>query len=160
MIDELNYPPILPKLALIMRGLPGSGKSYWVDQFIASQGIELAIHIRQYGYFSTDRFFYQHGQYQFNVQKLAQYHQANLTGFIQALARNEPIVICDNTNVARWEFMAYEAAAKAMGYQVRVVLVGTPKSHRHQQLCAERNQHNVPLVHIQKMAQLFELDHD
>ncbi|MGS0724372.1 ATP-binding protein, partial [Shewanella sp. 30m-9] len=47
------------KLAIIMRGLPGSGKSYWVEQFITSQGIEQAIHIRQHGLFSTDRYFYQ-----------------------------------------------------------------------------------------------------
>tara|TARA_R110002124_G_scaffold35864_5_gene116133 strand:- start:2575 stop:3060 length:486 start_codon:yes stop_codon:yes gene_type:complete len=144
------------KLAIIMRGLPGSGKSYWVEQFITSQGIEQAIHIRQHGLFSTDRYFYQQGLYRFNPQKIGQYHQANLTAFIQALARKEPIVICDNTNIAKWEFMAYEAAAKALGYQVKVVLVGQPDNDQHQQLCAQRNQHQVSLAHIQKMAQLFE----
>ncbi|MBB1427179.1 ATP-binding protein [Shewanella sp. SG44-2] len=144
------------KLAIIMRGLPGSGKSYWVEQFITSQGIEQAIHIRQHGLFSTDRYFYQQGQYRFNPQKIGQYHQTNLTAFIQALARKEPIVICDNTNIAKWEFMAYEAAAKALGYQVKVVLVGQPGNDQHQQLCVQRNQHQVSLVHIQKMAQLFE----
>lgn len=155
-VKPLACAVIQPKLVIIMRGLPGSGKSYWIEQFIVSQGIEHAIHIRQYGYFSTDRYFYQQGQYRFNPQKLAQYHQANLSAFIQALARHEPIVICDNTNIAKWEFMAYEAAAKALGYQIKVVLVGQPDDDQHQQLCAQRNQHKVSLGNIQKMAQLFE----
>ncbi|QDE33239.1 AAA family ATPase [Shewanella polaris] len=141
-----------------MRGLPGSGKSHWVEHYIDSLGADLSIHIRQHGYFSTDFYFFHQGEYRFNPQKLPRYHQANLTAFIVALARSEPVVICDNTNVAKWEFMAYEAAARALGYQVRVVLVGQPKNAEHQQLCALRNQHQVPLEHIQKMGHLFELD--
>ena len=153
-ISDSNH----PQVAIIMRGLPGSGKSYWVEHYINSLGPDLSIHIRQYGYFSTDNYFYVEDEYQFNPQKLAQYHQANLTAFIQALARQEPVVICDNTNVAKWEFMAYEAAARALGYQVREVLVGQPKNAEHQQLCAERNRHHVSLAHIQKMGHLFEID--
>ena len=143
-------------LAIIMRGLPGSGKSYWVEQFIQSQGLEQASHIRQYGYFTTDSYFYQQGKYQFQPNKLAHYHQANLTAFIEALARKEPIVICDNTNLAKWEFMAYQAAAKALGYQIKVVLVGDPLSSDHQQLCASRNQHCVSLNNINNMVKSFE----
>lgn len=157
-IEMLGSQDANTKVAIIMRGLPGSGKSYWVEHYIGSLGIEQSFHIRQYGYFSTDNYFYVDGEYQFNPQKLAQYHQANLTAFIEALARKEPVVICDNTNVALWEFMAYEAAAKALGYQVRVVLVGQPKDAEHQQLCAERNRHHVPLGHIQKMGHLFEIN--
>ncbi len=155
--DILSSKGTHAKVAIIMRGLPGSGKSYWVEHYIGLLGIEQSMHIRQYGYFSTDSYFYVEGEYQFNPQKLAQYHQANLTAFIHALARQEPVVICDNTNVAKWEFMAYEAAANALGYQVRVVLVGQPKNAEHQQLCAERNRHHVPLSHIKKMGHLFEI---
>ncbi|ARD22714.1 MULTISPECIES: AAA family ATPase [Shewanella] len=146
------------KLAIIMRGLPGSGKSYWVNEFLTKQGIDTALHVKQYGYFSTDKYFEQEGQYLFNPKFLSQYHQANLTAFINALASNEPLVICDNTNVAKWEYMAYEAAAKALGYQVRVVVIGDPKDSQHQALCAQRNTHKVPLNHIKTMARLFELD--
>jgi tRNA uridine 5-carbamoylmethylation protein Kti12 len=145
------------KLAIILRGLPGSGKSYWAEQYMASQGLAVAVRVKQYGYFSTDSFFICDGKYRFEPQKLSQYHQLNLAGFIQALAHSEPLVICDNTNIARWEYCAYQVAAKALGYQVRVVTVGDPLSEQHQALCAKRNSHKVPLAHIKKMAQLFEV---
>lgn len=52
--------------------------------------------------------------------------------------------------------MAYEAAAKALGYQVRIMLVGDPSDPVHQKLCTERNRHGVPLTQIRRMAKQFE----
>lgn len=146
------------KLAIIMRGLPGSGKSHWVDQFIQSQPLPMATQIKQYGYYSTDNLFYIDGEYRFDVNKLSQNHQLNLSLFIEALARAEPVVICDNTNVCHWEYLAYKTAAVALGYRVKVVLIGDPKSSAHQVLCSQRNKHHVPLKQIQRMANLFEID--
>ncbi|MBW3533261.1 ATP-binding protein [Shewanella sp. NKUCC06_TVS] len=144
------------KVAIIMRGLPGSGKSHWVEAYILSLPLEKAICVRQRGVFSTDSFFYHEDEYRFDAKKLPEFHQCNLTGFIQALSSSEPVVICDNTNLCHWEYMAYEAAAKALGYQVRIVLVGEPSSLAHQQECATRNRHGVPLAQIQRMAKGFE----
>ncbi|MFT5704286.1 MAG: tRNA uridine 5-carbamoylmethylation protein Kti12 [Shewanella sp.] len=143
-------------LVIIMRGLPGSGKSHWVNEFVASKPVEVRDRILSSACFSTDSYFYRDGQYQFDSRRLSEYHQMNLTGFIQALAECEPIVICDNTNLARWESMAYQAAAKALGYQVRFVLIGSPDNSAHQALCAQRNRHSVPLAQIERMALHFE----
>lgn len=143
-------------IAIIMRGLPGSGKSHWVERFILSLPLDNAISVRQRGIFSTDSFFYHQDRYLFDAKKLPEYHQCNLAGFIQALSSSEPIVICDNTNLCRWEYIAYEAAAKALGYQVRIVLVGEPSNRAHQLECAARNRHGVPLAQIQRMAAMFE----
>ncbi|WP_231926607.1 AAA family ATPase [Shewanella benthica] len=139
-----------------MRGLPGSGKSRWVDEFIGSQTLEVAMSIRSKGYFSTDSLFYVGDEYRFDTKRLAEFHQRNLSGFIHALSVSQPLVICDNTNMAYWELMAYEAAAKALGYQVRMVLMGEPRDPDHQVVCAKRNNHNVPLAQIQRMAKQFE----
>ncbi len=151
-----NLDKVGSKLAIIMRGLPGSGKSHWVNEFLLTQHVEAAINVRSRGYFSTDSFFYDGDRYRFDSRKLSEYHQRNLTGFIQALSNNEPLVICDNTNLAHWEFMAYETAAKAMGYQVRIVLLGDPLCPAHQALCAERNNHGVTLQNIKRMMHNFE----
>lgn len=143
-----------------MRGLPGSGKSRWVEQYLGTLPMDEALAARQRGYFSTDSFFINSesgkGDYQFQPHRLAEYHQCNLTNFINALALGEPRVICDNTNMARWEFSAYICAAKAMGYQVREVLLGEVQDTAHQMLCAKRNTHGVSLEQIQKMAQNFQ----
>ncbi len=139
-----------------MRGLPGSGKSRWVDEFIGNQTREDAMNIRGKGYFSTDSLFYRGGEYWFDVKRLAEFHQRNLSGFIHALSESQPIVICDNTNLAYWEFMAYQAVAEALGYRVRIVLVGEPNNPAHQRECAKRNNHGVPLAQIQRMAKQFD----
>ncbi|AZQ10203.1 ATP-binding protein [Shewanella khirikhana] len=144
------------KKAIIMRGLPGSGKSFWVNQFLSALPPEMAGQVRAHGLFSTDSFFMRDGEYHFDVAKLSEYHQRNLAGFIAALGRGEPLVICDNTNLAHWEFLAYETAARALGYEVEKVLIGNPADRRHQALCAERNSHGVPLAAIRRMARAFE----
>jgi predicted kinase len=157
-MSDVNQAQNDSKLVIIMRGLPGSGKSYWVEQFIQSQPLSVATQIKQYGYYSTDNLFFNDGEYRFDINKLSQNHQLNLSLFIEALARAEPVVICDNTNVCHWEYLAYKTAAVALGYQVKVVLIGDPKSVEHQELCSQRNKHRVSLKQIQRMAKLFEID--
>ena len=68
------------RLAIIMRGLPGSGKSRWVDEFIVSQTLEVTMNIRSKGYFSTDSLFYLGDEYRFDAKRLAEFHQRNLAG--------------------------------------------------------------------------------
>ena len=124
---------------------------------IRSEGQSKTFQVK-YGYYSTNNLFFNHGEYRFDINKLSQNHQLNLSLFIEALARAEPVVICDNTNVCHWEYLAYKTAAVALGYQVKVVLIGDPKSVEHQELCSQRNKHSVSLKQIQRMAKLFEID--
>ncbi|BCV36088.1 MULTISPECIES: AAA family ATPase [Shewanella] len=144
------------RLAIIMRGLPGSGKSYWVRQFIQELSVELVQCITEKGLCSTDRFFYRNDRYCFDAARLAEFHQLNLSRFIEALATGVPVVICDNTNMALWEFAAYQAAAKALGYRVHIQQIGDVRCKTHLQECAERNKHGVSLKSIQRMASQFQ----
>ncbi|KZN30199.1 ATP-binding protein [Pseudoalteromonas luteoviolacea] len=142
------------KQAFILRGLPGSGKTHYAhtlaDELVAGDE-------SQYTICSTDDYFTdEDGRYEFNKSKLPQYHNLNLARFINALAQGIPLVIADNTNVKKWEFIAYVSAAQAMGYQVKEVIVGEVKDKSMQHLYAKRNEHGVALKTISKMAHLFE----
>lgn len=145
------------KLAIIMRGLPGSGKSFWVEQTLNRCRYSWGIEPQNYIYCSTDEYFFQNGKYCFDKRKLSEYHQYNLAKFIQALAAQKSLVVCDNTNLAQWEYLCYQTAATALNYQVRQVLVGDPLCHKHQILCAKRNQHGLSLSQIKTLAQHFDL---
>lgn len=142
------------KQVFILRGLPGSGKSYYAQNLAD----ELATADEsQYLICSTDDYFLnEQGEYHFDKFKLPQYHNLNLARFIQALAQDIPLVIVDNTNIKKWEFVAYTQAAVALGYQVKEVIVGEVKDKSMQHLYAKRNSHNVPLITISKMAYMFE----
>lgn len=141
------------KQVFILRGLPGSGKSHYaqrlVDDLLAGKSSDYLI-------CATDDYFYHQGEYQFDIQKLNQYHNLNLARFIKALAEQISLVIVDNTNIRKWEFIAYVEAANALGYQVKEVVVGEIKDKAMQHLYAQRNRHNVALRTIAKMAQQFE----
>ena len=141
------------KQVVILRGLPGSGKSYYAQNLSDDlvNGDE-----QQYLICSTDDYFWQNGEYQFDKNKLSEYHNLNLSRFIRALSQNIPLVIVDNTNIRRWEFIAYAEAAAALGYQVKEVVVGDIKDKAMQHLYSQRNIHRVPLKVINKMAYQFE----
>ncbi|AZZ98338.1 AAA family ATPase [Pseudoalteromonas rubra] len=142
------------KQAFILRGLPGSGKTHYAyalaDELVAGDETQFII-------CSTDDYFHnEQGEYHFEKFRLPEYHNLNLARFINALAEGIPLVIADNTNIKRWEFVAYTSAAQAMGYQVKEVIVGEVKDKSMQHLYAKRNTHGVALRTISKMAYMFE----
>lgn len=118
------------KIAYIMRGVPGSGKSTKARNLAGKDGV---IH-------STDNYFYIRGKIQEN-------HTKNLKAFCKSLSEEIPVVICDNTNIKLWESAPYVKAAKKSGY--KVVFVAMP--HPDPKVAAARNTHNVPLYVIEGM---------
>jgi predicted kinase len=142
------------KQVFILRGLPGSGKSHYaqnlVDELVAGDET-------QYTICATDDYFYnEQGEYHFDKFKLSEFHNLNLARYINALAEAIPLVIVDNTNIKKWEFIAYAQSAHALGYQVKEVVVGEIKDKSLQHLYAKRNTHGVALKTISKMAYMFE----
>ncbi|ATC94592.1 AAA family ATPase [Pseudoalteromonas tunicata] len=141
------------KQVFILRGLPGSGKSYYAQQLCQElvNGDE-----DQFLICSTDDYFYQDDGYHFDKFKLPEYHSLNLSRFVRALGQEVPLVIVDNTNIKKWEFLPYLEVAHALGYQVKEVIVGDIKDKSMQHLYSQRNSHNVALKTISKMAYMFE----
>lgn len=134
-----------PKIVIIPIGLPGSGKSTFANTIKETAGYEVAVH-------STDALFTDaSGNYNFDRDKLPEYHQRNFQNFEVSLAAGVPIVIIDNTNLMLTNRIDYVRAAEAHGYKVQMVIVGE-FSEAAMRVYAKRNRHGVSYDEIKLMA--------
>lgn len=133
----------MKKTAIIMRGIPGSGKSSHAHDLTGPHG---AIH-------STDDYFVgRDGLYHFEPRKLRENHAKNLAAFKRSLEQGLDPVVCDNTNTQYWEYKPYVEAAWEAGYQVTVAEV----PHIDSELAAQRNSHGVPVEAIERMLERWQ----
>lgn len=135
---------------IIMRGIPGSGKSTKAKSLV-DKGI---IH-------STDDLIELSGDYREffakmiasgNYKSLSQMHSKNLQNAIESMKAGISPVIIDNTNIKKNEPKAYVKAALELGYadeNIKFVDIGTAGLEA--QALAKRNQHGVPLEKIEAM---------
>lgn len=137
----------------IMRGLPGSGKSTLARRILAQD----TRYDGEDGYiFSTDEYFISpQGNYIFEPAKLAAAHAWNQDRAIEAMNLHVRTIIIDNTNILKAHYDSYVAEAKARGYRINIVTVGSFDPEFVQE-CAKRNTHGVPLHTIERMAKNFE----
>lgn len=126
---------------VIMRGLPGSGKSTRAREIAAQICATIC---------STDDFFVVDGKYVFDPSKLGINHALNLK-FAQMVISSGRNVIIDNTNVLRSHMQPYIDAAQRSGYEVEIVEVTCDIN-----TCIARNIHGVPEVAIRRMAAQWE----
>jgi predicted kinase len=150
------------KKVIIMRGLPGSGKSHYVEENYA----DACSHNPNGGYVcSADHFFerlaLKEGKtYEevFQPWMLSQAHADCLYEFITALAANEPVVIVDNTNTTHWEYMNYIAIATCLAdYEVEIIEVPCPGIQSLKKFHT-RNSHGVPWESMLMMFDRWEKD--
>lgn len=124
------------KIAVINRGVVGSGKSTFAEKLkevAASRGLTCNIH-------NTDQYHMVDGEYKFNLHKLGIYHKQNFEAFIQSMADGINIVVCDNTNTTPKEYKKYVNEAKKAGYVVVAVVFIPDVLEVH----FSRNDHCVP----------------
>jgi predicted kinase len=134
------------KKLTILRGLPGSGKSTWVES-----------NARDAVVCSADAFFYDaEGVYQFDPAKLGEAHTSCTRALFANMASGAPHVLLDNTCTRRWEYSLAEDMAHQFGYTVEVVTIWTGELT--DQELADRNTHGVPVEIIEAMRAAWEHD--
>lgn len=95
----------------LARGIPGSGKSHRALELAG--GDESLIH-------SADKYFVREGVYTFDLAQRGNAHAQCRDGALAAIARRDPVVIIDNTNVTVKEMKPYALAAFEAGYSVEI----------------------------------------
>ena len=150
-IDEVaEYIKALPEPRMdisqrlvILRGLPGSGKS------TAARCIRGVV-------CSTNDYFIRNGKYEFNPSKLGEAHTACREKAKGLLERGQSVVI-DNTNMQRWEYEAYIDMAFDTP-NCRLLVLHVYDGGLSDEELFSRNTHGVPLEAIKRMRARWEGD--
>ena len=133
------------KIALILRGTPGSGKSSFTNM-IDSLSENVAIHAIDDLHKDSE------GNFVWNEPKEKALYMLNLANFIKSCSEDLPIVVCDCINIKFKDFSPYLDAAKEFGYKTYIVTPELPQPL----VGAIRNKHSVSERQIQKMLEDWE----
>lgn len=134
----------MTKTMIIMRGLPGSGKT---TQARATYHNGLI--------FSTDDYFIGENGYVFNPEQVTTAHVWNQGRVEGAMTAEHPLIVVDNTNTRLWEMMPYFRLASFRNYRVVVEEPTTPWRMDPAE-CFKRCEHGVPLEKIIEMRNRWE----
>lgn len=140
------------KKVLIMRGIPGSGKSTYVAQAVgALLSYQVASVCSADTYFLTgpDK------EYIFDLSKIGQAHAACFSQFMSGLLLMKKdflnLLVVDNTNVRAWEPSAYIQLARYHHVDIEIV-----RFHIDPAVAGPRNRHGVPQEAVDRMAKSME----
>lgn len=125
---------------IILRGLPGSGKSTWVNNNVNDKSVVC----------SADDFWMKDGEYNFNPKLLGKAHQEckfKYTRLLETdLGNNKLVAVVDNTNTSAKEIKFYLNMAEELDIDIEIILFSCTV-----ETSAKRNIHNVPLAILEKM---------
>lgn len=126
---------------IIMRGVPGSGKSTYAKASFPGAVI-----------CSADDFFTKDGVYRFDGAKIGMAHAECFSKFMRAItAPLELQIIIDNTNTQLWEMAPYRAVAHHFGHGVRIIRMACDP-----EIAASRCVHDVPWNSVMNMQSRME----
>jgi predicted kinase len=128
------------KKLILLRGIPGSGKSTFAK----------SISNESTGHIESDMFFVKDGEYKFDGSRIKDAHNwcQDVVGHWMNVNDFETIIV-SNTFTQEWEMKPYMDMAKEWEYQVFSIIV----ENRHGGV----NQHGVPDEKLQQMNDRFEI---
>ncbi|XP_007105513.2 NEDD4-binding protein 2-like 2 isoform X1 [Physeter macrocephalus] len=142
--EKLNK---LQKLLILLRGLPGSGKTT-LSRILLGQSRDGIV-------FSTDDYFHHQDGYRYNVNQLGDAHDWNQNRAKQAINQGRSPVIIDNTNTQAWEMKPYVEMAIGKGYRIEFHEPETWWKFDPEEL-EKRNKHGVSRKKIAQMLDRYE----
>jgi predicted kinase len=148
--DVLLYNDVITsgRVAYILRGLPGSGKSF-LAKWIMNKTNGTIV--------SADHYFInKDGEYVFKKDLLENAHRECYENFKNCID-NDDVVIVDNTNVNKHHYKHYCDYAKAHKFTVRIIEIPTVDQTRCK-LFHSRCTHGVPLRNMFRMMSQYEED--
>jgi len=140
------------KKLIILRGLPGSGKSTYAKELankLWEGGLACKICSADYYFERPD------GVYDFNPRLLKNAHNFCEQQVKESMQTNYSIIIIDNTNTRKWEYQKYIDMANKHGYNIEEKIIGGFSEEKIKEY-AGRNIHGVPYEKIKEMAERFE----
>ena len=178
------------KVCIIMRGLPGSGKSTKINALLKKYGgdenhifsadnywIKNILDRRRMGEEVPEEAELEEYRRNWSPERLAAAHKWNQDNFRAAIDMGLSPVIVDNTNVKPWDFQKYIEYADKAGYEIKFEEPTSPwwmeyrpylrdrklnpaKLDELAKILAERGKHGVPLSTIRRMMDKWQDDFD
>ncbi|CAD6188381.1 unnamed protein product [Caenorhabditis auriculariae] len=134
---------------VILRGIQGSGKST-LAKFLA--GLKEGSVIC-----STDDLFMKNGVYEFQVERLDEFHKVNVSKVRQSLDNNVTPIIVDNTNIQFIHVKPLVTMAVRRYYEIYILEPETGWKYSAKE-CFRRNVHGVTKESLERALELLELE--
>ena len=127
----------MEKILVVLRGIPGSGKSTFAKTLGGS-------------HFEADMYFIDsNGNYNFDSSKIKDAHEWCKNSVMSEMESGNPKIVVSNTFTRMWEMDQYFKLAEEFGYSVFSLIV----ENRH----GNKNVHGAPDVTVEAMRDRFEI---